>query len=118
MIEVSFDRERKLVRVVMSGSHTVEDVARFSHDRDEAVRAMGLNSREFVLLVVTSNVVQRQEVVAALQHMTGNSRLKAKRIATVRAGALHTMQIRRILSARSETAIFETVEEAEAWLFN
>lgn len=118
MIEVSFDRERKLVRVVMSGSHTVEDVARFSHDRDEAVRAMGLNSREFVLLVVTSSVVQSQEVVDALQHMTGNSRLKAKRIATVRAGALHTMQLRRILSARSETAIFETVEEAEAWLFN
>ncbi len=119
MIEVSVDPERKLVRAVLSGFLTVEEVERFSREEQEAVRAMGLGSGEFVLLVETSDsVAQTQEVVDCFQRLMVSSPLKARRIATVRSGALPTMQMRRITAIRGYAEVFETVEEAEAWLLS
>ena len=118
MIDVTFNSERKLVRAVMGGSLTTGDVERLSQEEQEAVQAMGLLSGEFLLLVETrGNVVQSKEVVAAFQHLMLHSPLKAKRIATVRAGALTTLQTRRIASVRQSAQVFETVAEAQAWLF-
>ena len=118
MIDVTFDSGKKLVRAVMGGLLTVTDVERFSREEQEAVRAMGLASGEFFLLVETrGNVVQSKEVVAAFQHLMLHSPLKAKRIATVRAGALSTLQTRRIAAVRKSARVFETVEDAQAWLF-
>lgn len=118
MIDVSSDPARKLVRTVMGGLLTVADVERFSREEQEAVRAMGLASGEFFLLVETrGNEVQSQEVVTAFQRLMLHSALKAKRIATVRAGALSTLQTRRIAAVRQSAQVFETVEDAQAWLF-
>ncbi len=119
MIEVSFDPHRKLVRTVMGGLLTTADVERFSREEQRAVEKMGLKSGEFFLLVETrGDMVQSKDVVAAFQNLMLNSPLKAKRIATVRAGALTTLQTRRIASVRDAAQVFETVEEAEAWLFD
>ena len=119
MIEVTFDSRRKLVRSVMGGLLTTTDVERFSREEQQAVEKMGLKSGEFLLLVETrGNVVQSQDVVAAFQNLMLNSPLKAKRIATVRAGALSRLQTRRINSVRDAAQVFETVEDAEAWLFD
>jgi hypothetical protein len=119
VIEVTFHSERKLVRAVMGGLLTVADVERFSREEQEGVRAMGLASGEFLLLVETrGSVVQSQAVVAAFQNLMLHSALKAKRIATVRAGALTTLQTRRIASVNSSARVFETSEEAQAWLFS
>ncbi len=118
MIEVTFDAPRKLVRAVMDGLLTTSEVEDFSRDEQEGVRAMGLGSGEFLLLVeARGNVVQSQEVVAAFQNLMLHSPLKARRIATVRAGALSTMQTRRIGTVRESAQVFATVEDAEAWLF-
>ncbi len=118
MIEVTFDPHRNLVLAVMTGSITVGDVHRFSREEQEAVRAMGLRSGEFSLLVeARGSVVQSQEVAAAFQDLMLHSPLKAKRIATVRAGALSTMQTRRIAAVRDSAQVFKTVKDAEAWLF-
>ena len=119
MIEVTFDPQRKLVRTVMGGLLSTADVERFSREEQRAVETMGLKSGEFLLLVETrGDVVQRKDVVAAFQNLMLNSPLKAKRIATVRAGALTTLQTRRIAAVRDAAQVFETVAEAEAWLFD
>lgn len=118
MIEITFDTQKKLVRAVMAGLLSVEDVERFSRKEQDAVRNMGLGSGEFFLLVETrGNVVQTQEVATAFQNLMLNSPLKAKRIATVRAGALPTLQARRIGTVRYFAEVFDTTKDAEAWLF-
>ena len=119
MIEVTFDPRRKLVRTVMGGLLSTTDVERFSREKQQAVGKMGVNSGEFLLLIETrGSVVQSQDVVAAFQNLLLNSPLRAKRIATVRAGALSTLQTRRIVAVRDDAQVFGTVEEAEAWLFD
>jgi hypothetical protein len=119
MIDVTFDKSRALVRAVMSGLLTTWDVELFSREEQEAVHQMGLRSGEFLLLVETQdNVVQSQEVVEAFQQLMLHSPLKARRIATVRTGALPAMQTRRIASVRKHAEVFNTVAEARAWLFS
>jgi len=119
MIEVTFDSQKKLVRAVMAGLLTTAEVERFSREKHQAVEAVGLKSGEFCLLVETrGSVVQSQEVVAAFQQLMLHSPLKAKRIATVRAGALTTLQTRRIATVRDDALVFPTVGDAEAWLFD
>ena len=118
MIKVTFDSNRKLVRAVMSGLLTKADIQAFSHDEQDAVQQMGLGSGEFFLLVeARGDVVQSQEAVEAFQQLMLHSPLKAKRIATVRVGALPTIQTRRIASVRKNAEVFSTVREAEVWLF-
>ena len=118
MIDVTFNSDRKLVRAVMGGLLTISDVDRFSREKEAAVRSMGLASGEFFLLVETRcNVVQSKEVVAAFQDLMLHSPLKAKRIATVRAGALSTIQSRRITGGRQSAQVFQRLEDAQAWLF-
>lgn len=117
MIEVTTDPARKLVRAVMSEMLTVAQVAAFSRDEIAAVREMGLASGEFDLLIEThGNLVQTQDVMEAFQRLMIESPIKARRIATVRAGALSRIQSRRISKVRSSAEVFETVSEAEAWL--
>ena len=119
MIRVTFDPRRRLVRAEMSGLLTAAEIELFSRQEQEAVQQMGLRSGEFFLLIETQgDVVQKQEVVEAFQQLLLQSPLKAKRIATVREGALPTIQTRRISSVRKNAEVFNTVREAEAWLFS
>ena len=117
MIQVSAEPARKLVRATMGGLLTVAEVEQFSAEEQAAVREMGLGSGEFDLLVETlSNVVQTPEVMQAFAELLAHSPLKARKIATVRHGALTRMQSRRIGHVRSNYEVFATVEEAESWL--
>jgi hypothetical protein len=96
-----------------------DDVETFYRSELEAVEAMGCRTGEFFLLVETrGNVVQRREVMEAFQRLIEHSPVKAKRIAIVRAGALSSMQTRRIAKAREGVEVFDTVEDAENWLFS
>lgn len=118
MIEVWSEPARRMVRARMSGFLTVDEVAAFSRDEQAAVRSMGLSSGEFVLLVETEgNVVQTQAVIEAFRDLIISSPLKARRIATVRTGALPVMQTRRLTAVRDDYDVFDSVEAAEAWLF-
>lgn len=118
MIVVTTEPERKLVRVVMSGLLTVAEVERFSRDEQAAVRAMGLRTGEFLLLVDTIGTqVHTREVTEAFQSLMLDSPLKARRIALVRMGTLAAMQSRRISTVRSYSEVFATAAEAEEWLF-
>jgi hypothetical protein len=118
MIEIMPDASRRLVRVMMSGFLQPEDVQRFTADKEAAVEAMGLRTREFLLLIDTAGcTIQSQEVVAAFIDAVLNTRFQSKRLAVVRHDNLTRMQTRRILSVRDDAMLFETVEEAEEWLF-
>ena len=119
MITVSTDPSRKLVKASMHGFLSLSDVAGFAEDERAAVESMGLGSGEFYLLIDTSEaVIQPQEVVAALQHLVLTATYKAKRIAVARQGSLTKLQTRRILNVRGEATVFDTLEEAELWLFS
>ena len=118
-IDVTFDPARRLIRAEMSGMLTVDHVEAFFRAEQEAVRAMGLNSGHFFLLVETKgNFVQSQEVMEVFQRIILNAPMKAKRIAIVRYGALPAMQTRRVSKLREGIQVFDAVEAAEAWLFD
>lgn len=118
VITVSTEPHRKLVRARMGGLLTVEEVMDFSRREQDAARAMGLGSGEFVLLVdVAEDVVQTQEVMKTFFDLMQNSPLKARRIASVRKGALNRLQSRRLRDVRSNVEVFDDTASAEAWLF-
>jgi hypothetical protein len=117
MIEVFTDPARRLVRARMGGMLSVAEVEAFGREEQDAVRAMGLASGAFDLLIETEgNLVQTQDVMDAFVRLMADSPLKARRIATVRAGVLTRMQSKRVSRLRTGTAVFDTVAEAEAWL--
>jgi hypothetical protein len=117
MFRIAIEPSSKLVIVHMAGFMTVEEVSEFSRQEQVTVAHMGCRSGEFLLLINTDDaVIQSQEVVAAFRQIILGSALRAKRIAVVRHDALTRMQTRRILAERSDTAIFGTMEEAQAWL--
>lgn len=119
MITVSADPARKAVIAHMSGFLTTEDVESFARKEQEAVESMGLGSGQFYLLIDTSEaIIQPQDVVAAFQHLVQNAVYKAARIAVARHGSLTKMQTERILRVRGDAAVFETLAEAEEWLFS
>lgn len=118
MITVAAEPERKLVRAHMSGFLDLAEVADFSRQEQAAVRSMGLGSGDFYLLINTSETfIQTQEVVAAFQHLITDSKFKAKRIAVAREGSLTRIQTNRIVKIRDNAAVFESVADAERWLF-
>ena len=118
MIKVTTDPARQLIIAHMSGFLSTEEVDQYARDKDAAVAAMGWRSGEYLLLIDTAkDVIQPQEIVAAFQHLAINTRYKPRRIAVTRTGSLTRMQTNRILSVRDNTAVFDTVEAAEAWLF-
>jgi hypothetical protein len=119
MIVVTSDKARALVKAHMSGFLNPDEVEGFNADKEAAVEAMGLSSGEFYLLVDTTDcIIQSQEVVGAFTSAVLNTRYKSKRLAVVRHDNLTRMQTRRILSVRDNAAMFESVEDAEEWLFS
>ncbi len=117
MIVVTAEPAHRRIRARMGGMLTLAEVQAFSVEEQQLVRSMGLKSGEFDLLVETiGNLVQTQEVIEALGRLMLDSPLKARRIATVRTGALTRMQTRRLATLRSNTEVFETSAEAEEWL--
>jgi hypothetical protein len=119
VITVSVDHARKTVIARMSGFLSTEEVKAFARKEEEAVESMDLGSGQFYLLIDTSEaIIQPQDVVAAFQHLVQNAVYKAARIAVARHGSLTKMQTERILRVRGDTAVFETLAEAEEWLFS
>ncbi len=116
MIRVTTEPHRRLVRAVMGGMLTIEEVDLFSREEQAAVRQMGLESGAFDLLVETiGNDVQTQEVMNAFQALITGT-FTARRIAIVRGGALVRMQSRRMTMLRPDCAVFEHVDDANDWL--
>jgi hypothetical protein len=118
MIKVESNRALKLVRVTMSGLLTEDEVRSFGQAKEDAVRDMGLKSGEYLMLIdARGNTVHTQQVMEILADLVTHSRLKAKRIATVREGALTRLQSGRLSKLRDDYRVFDNMGEAESWLF-
>lgn len=119
MIKVTADPTRNLVIVHMGGFLSPDEVGAFSRDRDAAVESMGLRSGEYDMLIDTAEaIIQPQEIVTAFQMLITNSKYAARRIAVARKSSLTRMQTNRILGIRDNAAVFDTIEEAQAWLLS
>ncbi|WBO22353.1 hypothetical protein [Sphingomonas abietis] len=118
MFNFTIDPHRKLIRTTFSGFLTADEVMEWSRQEQAAVVAMGCGSGGFLLLVDSSGcAIQTQEVIGLFQQLVATSEYKARRIAIMRGSSLTRMQTRRIAGDKDYIGHFETITEAEEWLF-
>lgn len=114
---VSIDRSRKLLRVSLGGFFSVSDVVALERDKRAALAELNCGrNRHFSLIDVSECKLQPQDVVAAFQVAIADQRYMARKIAFVTESSLARMQVRRIVR-RDDADIFQTIADAEAWLF-
>ena len=111
------DRARDLVRIQMSGLFAPDDIAAFVEARRRAHAELRCAPNQHLTLNdVRRMKIQPQEIVAAFRYMLSEPAFRSRRLAFVAAPTLARGQLLRALQDR-EARCFETVEEAEAWLF-
>jgi hypothetical protein len=117
MFTITTEPARKLVRIKVSGMLNVSDVAELYRQEHQAIKAMGCPLGEQVVIVdLTECPLQLQNIVSAFQEsMTSNA--KGRAVALVTGSSLARMQARRIMR-REGSAMFETMADAEVWLFS
>lgn len=117
MFEITTDPSRKLVRLTLKAMLTKEQVADLYRQEHHAIRAMGCALGEHICIVdLTACPLQVKEVAEAFRHNIGSPH-QARRLAMYTGQALARMQAKRVARERSDVAIFERREDAEAWLF-
>ena len=108
---------RKLVVMKIVGMLTREQVEQLYREEHAAIAAMGCRLGEQICLVdLTDCKLQVQDVAAAFKEKQGDARIMARRLALYTGSSLARMQARRITD-RANAELFETREQAEAWLF-
>jgi hypothetical protein len=113
------DRSRDLIRIRMSGLFTLADIAAFLEARQRAHDELGcVPNRHVTLNDVSAMKIQSQDSVAAFREMLADPAFRSRRLAFVAAPTLARGQLLRALQDRDAHArCFNSVEEAEAWLF-
>ena len=116
MYSIAVDRERRIVCATMSGFFSEEEVAAFARDEQAAAASLGCPSGQFGLLIEGSGgLIQSQDVAAAFRALMADLPLKAGRIAMVTGSALLKLQLRRMITS-DRAAVFDTMDEARAWI--
>jgi hypothetical protein len=117
MFTITTEPKRWLVRLKFSGQLTLDDVGEFYRQEEAAIKRMGCPlGFDLVIIDATECPLQLQDIVSAFQKTMSSPR-RAKRVAVVTGRSLARMQARRLLQ-RDEVAMFDTIEEAEEWLFS
>jgi hypothetical protein len=112
--------ERDLVRITMAGLFTPEDIEGFYKARDlaHAKLTCGRNAH-LTINDLRGMKIQPQESVAGFQQMLGAPEYRSRRLAFVIGRTLARSQLQRALAGRGpDTRCFDSVAEAEAWLFH
>jgi hypothetical protein len=106
-----------LVRIRMGGLFTPDDIAAFAAARQEAhARLRCAANGHLTLNDLREMKIQPQESVAAFGAMLGDPAYRSRRLAFVIGPTLARSQLLRALSGRGAPC-FDTVREAEFWLF-
>jgi hypothetical protein len=114
---IDVDVPRALVRITMAGFFDAPAIARFVAARDAAHARLTCDANAHVTLVdIREMDIQAQESVAQFRAVLADPRHASRRLAFVVARSLARSQIRRAAAER-EACYFETIEQAEAWLF-
>jgi len=114
---MAIEPQRCLLRVTMSGFFALKNVAALEADRRKALARLGCaRNTHYTLVDVSACKLQPQEVVGAFQSALADTRFMSRRIAFVTGSSLARMQVRRMMT-RDDADFFDTVKDAEAWLF-
>lgn len=117
---ISVDRERLLVDVRLAGTVTPEDAGWIGEEVRAAVRSLDADIGKHVTLYDASAVrVVPPATVALLKSTWSNPAVKplwARKVAFVVSTALATLQVQRLAEALPMLGIFDTRDEALAWL--
>jgi hypothetical protein len=110
------DPSRNLVRIVMSGMLSLEDVRVFAEARRQAHAKLRCPPNEHVTLNdIRALKIQPQLVVVAFREMLSAPEYRSRRLAFVVGRTLALNQLQRALAGREGRA-FEDPVAAEAWL--
>ena len=117
---ITVEPERDLVRIAMAGLFTPEDIRDFYEARRAAHAKLTCGRNEHLTINdLRSMKIQPQESVAEFQQMLGAPEYRSRRLAFVIGRTLARSQLQRALSGRGAgTRCFDSVAEAEAWLFH
>jgi hypothetical protein len=112
----AIDRPLGLIRIVMTGLFTVEDVAGFLAARREAHAALGCApNRHLTLNDVREMKIQPQETVAAFHSLLADTEYRSRRLAFVVSATLARSQLMRALAGR-DSRCFDDPLAAQIWL--
>lgn len=110
--------DRDLVRITMSGLFTPQDIADFYKARETAHARLTCGPNQHLTITDLREMkIQPQESVAGFQQLLGAPQYHSRRLAFVIGRTLARSQLQRALTGRPDTRCFDSVEEAEAWLF-
>ena len=116
---VEVDRPRDLVRIVLTGLFTLEDMPYFLDARRQAHARLACAPGQHVTLTDLRSIkILSQEMVGAwCAHLT-DPKTRVRRLAFLVAPTLVRGQLVRALAGRDQrdTRVFEDPAEAEAWL--
>jgi hypothetical protein len=115
---IQSDRDKGLVRFILAGFFSAADFARLLPGRDRAYAALNLAPNQHVTLVDVRRLkIQSPEMVEAFGSMLSDRSFRSRRIAFITGRTLVRSQLIRALAGR-DACCFETVEDAEAYLFS
>jgi hypothetical protein len=118
MYTFELDRTRGLLRIALSGFWSTETVRDFTADQQAAVAALGCaRGAHLVLTDLSDFKIQTQEVVKLCKEFIDGARNSSRRLALVGGDGLARIQSKRVLG-RDDMRMFDTVREAEQWLFS
>ena len=120
IFSIQAEPERDLIRITMAGLFTPEDIQLFYAEREiaHAKLTCGRNAH-FTINDLRGMKIQPQESVAGFQQMLGAPEYRSRRLAFVIGQTLARSQLQRALAGRGpDVRCFDTVAEAEAWLFS
>lgn len=117
---IDVEPDRDLIRIAMAGLFTPEDIQRFYAEREIAhAKLTCARNAHFTINDLRGMKIQPQESVAEFQQMLGAPEYRSRRLAFVIGRTLARSQLQRALAGRGpDTRCFDTVVEAEAWLFS
>ena len=117
---LSFDPVCKLLDVRLAGMVTPEDAAWIGEEVRAAIVSLGPDMGKHVTLYDASEVqVVPTATIALLQHTWSNPAVRqlwARKVAFVVSTTLARMQAQRLREARADIGIYDSREEAIAWL--
>lgn len=118
--EVKLDRERKLVELRMSGVVGPEEAAWIGEEFRAAIRELGDDIGNHLSLYDFSDVpVVPQATLEQLRATLTNPAVRqlwARKLAIVTSTALGRLQAQRVREVRPDIGLFDTREDALAWL--
>jgi hypothetical protein len=117
---IDAEPERDLVRITMAGLFTPDDIEAFYKAREIAHAKLTCRRNEHLTINDLQGMkIQPQESVAGFQRLLGAPEYRSRRLAFVIGRTLARSQLQRALSGRGpDVRCFDTVVEAEAWLFS